>query len=90
MKDTRKLSVIYFVISMIMLLMVVLGCERAIDVDYVHTVNECRVYYAEAEKPEYIEMYANNLREHIDDFVIQSEFGIIEVQDGEIIYNNIK
>ena len=25
-----------------------------------------------------------------DNFVLQSDFGIIEVQDGEIIYNNIK
>ena len=90
MKDTRKLSVIYFVISLVMLLFVCFGCERAIDVDYIHTVNGYNVYYAEAEEPEYIEMYANNLKEHIDNFVIQSDFGIIEVQDGEIIYNNIK
>ena len=39
MKDTRKLSVIYFVVSMIMLLMVAFGGERPIDVDYIHTVN---------------------------------------------------
>ena len=90
MKETRKLSVIYFVISMVMLLMVAFGCERAIDVDYIHTVNGYNVYYAEAEEPEYIEMYANNLKEHIDNFVIQSDFGIIEVEDGEIVYNNIK
>ena len=90
MKDTRKLSVVYFVISLVMLLMVAFGCERAINVDYIHTVNECRVYYAEAEEPEYIEMYANNLKEHIDNFIIQSDFGIIEVEDGEIVYNNIK
>ena len=25
-----------------------------------------------------------------DNFVIQSDFGIIEVEDGEIIYSNIK
>ena len=90
MKDTRKLSLIYFVISMIMLLMVAFGCERANHVEYLHTVNEYNVYYAEVEDPEYIEMYANNLKEYIDNFVIQSDFGIIEVQDGEIIYNNIK
>ena len=90
MKDTRKLSVIYFMISLIMLLMVAFGCERANHVEYIHTVNECNVYYAEAEEPEYIEMYAERLKESIDNFIIQSEFGIIEVQDGEIIYNNIK
>ena len=89
MKDTRKLSLIYFVISMVLLLFVCFGCERN-SVDYVHTVNGYNVYYAETDNPEYIEMYAENLKEHIDNFVIQSEFGIIEVQDGEIIYNNIK
>lgn len=90
MKDTRKLSVIYFVISMIMLLMVALGCERAINVDYIHTVNGYNVYYAETYKPEYVEMYANHLKENVDNFIIQSDFGIIEVENGEIIYNNIK
>ena len=90
MKDTRKLSVIYFVISLVMLLMVCFGCERAIDVDYLHTFNGYNVYYAEAEEPEYIEMYAEHLKESIDNFIIQSDFGIIEVEDGEIIYNNIK
>ena len=90
MKDTRKLSVIYFLISLVMLLMVAFGCERAIDVDYLHTFNGYNVYYAEAEEPEYIEMYAEHLKESIDNFIIQSEFGIIEVENGEIIYNNIK
>ena len=90
MKDTRKLSVIYFVISMVMLLMVVFGCDRAIDVDYIHTVNGYNVYYAETDNPEYVEKVANRLKNHNDNFVLQSEFGIIEVEDGEIIYNNIK
>ena len=61
MKDTRKLSIVYFVISLIMLLMVCLGCERN-STNYVHN----------------------------DNFVIQSDFGIIEVENGKIIYNNIK
>ena len=107
MKDTRKLSVIYFVISMVMLLMVAFGCERAnddylhtfngyngceraIDVDYLHTFNGYNVYYAKTDNPEYIKLYAENLKETIDNFVIQSDFGIIEVENGEIIYNNIK
>ena len=90
MKDTRKLSLIYFGISVILLLFVCFGCERAINVDYIHTVNGCNVYYAEAEEPEYIEIYANHLKESIDNFIIQSDFGIIEVENGEIIYNNIK
>ena len=92
MKDTRKLSVIYFVISAIMLLFVCFGCERANHVhgEYIHTVNGYDVIYVEAKEPEYVEMYAENLKEHIDNFVIQSDFGIIEVEDGEIVYNNIK
>ena len=89
MKDTRKLSVIYFVISMIMLLMVCLGCERN-SVEYVHSVNECDVYYVETDNPEYVEKVADRLKTLNDNFVLQSDFGIIEVEDGEVIYNNIK
>ena len=89
MKDTRKLSVIYFVISMIMLLMVAFGCERN-SVEYIHTVNGYDVYYVETDNPEYVKLYVENMKEYNDNFVIQSDFGIIEVQDGEIIYNNIK
>ena len=89
MKDTRKLSVIYFMISAIMLLFVCFGCSRN-DVDYIHTVNGFDVYYIETDNSEYVKMFANNMKEHNDKFVIQSDFGIIEVQDGEIVYNNIK
>ena len=89
MKDTRKLSVIYFVISMVMLLMVAFGCERN-SVEYVHTVNEYDVYYVETNNPEYVEKVADRLKTLNDNFVIQSDFGIIEVEDGKVIYNNIK
>ena len=89
MKDTRKLSVIYFVISLVMLLFVCLGCERN-SVDYVHSVGNYDVYYVETKNPEYVEKVSDKLKTLNDNFVIQSEFGIIEVQDGEIIYNNIK
>lgn len=90
MKDTRKISVIYFIISMILLLMVAFGYERPINVDYIHTANGYDVYYAETDNPEYIEMYANHLKESVDNFVIQSDFGIIEVENGEVNYNNLK
>ena len=89
MKDTRKLSLVYFGISVIMLLMVALGCERN-SVDYVHSVGNYDVYYVETNNPEYVEKVADKLKTLNDNFVIQSDFGIIEVQDGEIIYNNIK
>ena len=89
MKDTRKLSVIYFVISLVMLMFVCFGCERN-SVEYVHSVNDYEVYYVKTDNPEYVEKVADNLKIHIDNFVLQSEFGIIEVEDGEIIYSNIK
>ena len=89
MKDTRKLSLIYFAISMVLLLFVCFGCGRN-SVDYIHSVNGCDVYYIETDNLEYVEMFANNMKDHNDNFVIQSDFGIIEVQDGEIVYNNIK
>ena len=89
MKDTRKLSLIYFGISLIMLLMVAFGCERN-SVDYVRSVNDWDVYFVETDNPEYVEKVADNLKILNDNFVLQSEFGIIEVEDGEIIYNNIK
>ena len=89
MKDTRKISVIYFMISMILLLMVAFGCSRC-ELDYIHTYNDCDVFYVETDNPEYIEMYANHLKESVDNFIIQSDFGIIEVENGEVIYNNLK
>ena len=89
MKDTRKLSVIYFVVSLIMLLFVCFGCERN-SVDYVHSVGNYDVYYVETNNPEYVEKVADKLKTLNDNFVIQSDFGIIEVEDGEVIYNNIK
>ena len=89
MKDTRKLSVVYFAISLVMLLMVAFGCERN-SVDYVRSVNDWDVYFVETDNPEYVEKVADKLRTLNDNFVIQSDFGIIEVENGEIVYNNIK
>ena len=89
MKDTRKLSVIYFVISLVLLLMVAFGCERN-SVDYGRSVNGWDVYFVETDNPEYVEKVADKLRTLNDNFVIQSDFGIIEVENGEIVYSNIK
>ena len=89
MKDTRKLSVIYFVISLVMLMFVCLGCERN-SVDYVHSVNGYDVYYVETDNDDEVIKTANRLMNISDNFVLQSDFGIIEVENGEIIYNNIK
>ena len=90
MKDTRKLSVIYFVISMVLLLMVCFGCSNPVSVDYVHTVNDYDVYYTEADNSDEVMGTVNELMKVSDNFVLQSDFGIIEVEDGEIIYNNLK
>ena len=90
MKDTRKLSVIYFVISLIMLLMVAFGCSNQTSTDYIHTVNGCDVFYVETNNEDEVIKTANKLLNVSDNFVLQSNFGIIEVENGEIVYNNIK
>ena len=90
MKDTRKLSVIYFVISLMMLGFVCFGCSNPTTIDYIHEVNGYEVYYQEANNPDEVLGTANELMKHSDNFVLQSEYGMIEVEDGEIIYNNIK
>lgn len=90
MKETRKLSVIYFVISLVMLLFVCFGCSNPLTVDYVHTVKGVDVYYTEANNPDEVLGTVNELMKHSDNFVLQSDYGIIEVENGEIIYNNLK
>ena len=90
MKDTRKLSVVYFVISLVMLLLVCLGCSNPLTVDYVHSVNGVDVYYVEANNSDEMLGTANELMKHSDNFVLQSDFGIIEVENGKVIYDNIK
>ena len=89
MKDTRKISVIYFIISMILLLMVAFGCSRY-ELDYIHTYNDCDVFYVETDNPEEVVKLADRLLNISDNFVLQSDFGIIEVENGEVIYNNLK
>ena len=84
MKDTRKLSVIYFVISLVMLMFVCFGCERN-SVDYVHTVNECDVFYVETDNEDEVIKTANKLLNISDNFVLQSDFGILEYEDGKLI-----
>lgn len=90
MKETRKLSVIYFMISLVLLLLVCFGCSNPVSVDYVHTVNDVDVYYTETINPDEVIDVVNELMKYSDNFVLQSDFGIVEVEDGEIIYNNVK
>ena len=89
-KDTRKLSLVYFGISLVMLLLVCFGCGNSFALDYVHSVNGVDVFYVETDNDDEVIKTANRLMNITDNFVLQSDFGIIEVQDGEIIYNNIK
>ena len=93
MKDSRKLSLIYFVISLVMLLFVCFGCEaNTIEVDYVHYVNGYEVYYSHdiQTKDELVEVADYLIENGHENFVIQSDLGIIEVENGEVIYNNLK
>ena len=75
MKDTRKLSLVYFGISVILLLIFLCGCVNPnMEVDYIHSVNDVEIFYTDDIKSSYDGEY----------------LGIIEVENGEIIYNNIK
>ena len=94
MKDTRKLSVIYFMISLVMLLFVCFGCSNQIEES-----RTCRTYH----DMDYVVCYDSKWKTFdemkdegesfveggLKNFVLQSDFGIIEVEDGEIIYSNI-
>lgn len=94
MKDTRKLSVIYFMISLVMLLFVCFGCSNQIEES-----RTCRTY----QDMDYVVCYDSKWKTFdemkdegesfveggLKNFVLQSDFGIIEVEDGEIIYSNI-
>lgn len=90
MKETRKLSPIYFMISLVLLLLVCFGCSNPASVDYVHTVNDVDVYYTETINPDEVIDVVNELTKYSDNFVLQTDFGFVEVEDGEIIYNNVK
>ena len=94
MKDTRKLSVIYFInfmITLLLLLLVCFGCENTMEVEYIHSVNGHDVFYTDTINPDDVESIANELiKYYSENFVITSDYGIIEVEDGEIVYSNIK
>lgn len=99
MKDTRKLSVIYFTISMILLSMLCFGCENELEENQIEETRICRTY----EDMDYVVCYDSKWKTFdemkdegesfveggLKNFILQSDFGIIEVEDGEIIYSNI-
>ena len=89
MKDTRKLSLIYFVISVVMLLLVCFGCEsQYLEIDYIHSVNGYDVYYShDIQTKDELENVANYLIEQgHNNFIVHSDFGFIEVENGSIVY----
>lgn len=95
MKETRRLRVIYFVISVFLLMFVCMVCENNQNEE----TRICRTY----EEMDYVVCYDSEWKSYdemklegvnfieggLKNFILQSDFGIIEVEDGEIIYSNI-
>lgn len=100
MKETRKLSVIYFTISMILLLMVCFGCENEVEENQIEETRICRTY----EDMDYVVCYDSNWKTFdemkdegesfvdggLKNFVLQSDFGIVEYENGKLIYTSEK
>ena len=95
MKDTRKISVIYFVISLVMLLLVCFGCSNQIE-----ETRTCRTYQNmdyvvcyDSEWQSYDEMKDEGksfVKGGLKNFILQSDFGIVEYEDGQLIYSTEK
>lgn len=95
MKDTRKLSVIYFMISLVMLLLVCFGCSNQVDES-----RTCRTY----QNMDYVVCYDSMWQSYdemenegesfvdggLKNFILQSDFGILEFEDGQLIYSSEK
>lgn len=100
MKETRKLSVIYFTISMILLLMVCFGCENEVEENQIEETRICRTH----EEMDYVVCYDSKWKTFdemkdegesfveggLKNFVLQSDFGIVEYEDGKLIYTSEK
>lgn len=100
MKDTRRLSVVYFVISLVMLLLVCSGCENELEENQIDDSRICRTY----EEMDYVVCYDSEWKSYDDmklegvsfiegglkNFILQSDFGILEYDDGKLIYTTDK
>ena len=100
MKETRKLSVIYFVISLVMLLFVCFGCENGVEDNQIDESRICRTY----EEMDYVVCYDSAWQSYdemkdegesfveggLKNFVLQSDFGIVEYEEGHLIYSSEK
>ena len=97
MKDTCKLSLIYFVISMVLLLFVCFGCENS---NQIEETRICRTY----EEMDYVVCYDSEWKTYdemklegvsfieggLKNFILQSDFGILEYENGKLIYTTDK
>ena len=100
MKDTQKLSVVYFMISLVMLLLVCFGCENAVEDNQLEETRICRTY----EEMDYVVCYDSEWKTYdemkiegvsfieggLKNFILQSDFGIVEYEDGQLIYSSEK
>ena len=100
MKDTQKLSVVYFVISMVLLLFVCFGCENAVEDNQLEETRICSTY----EEMDYVVCYDSEWKTYdemklegvsfieggLKNFILQSDFGIIEYEGGQLIYSSEK
>ena len=100
MKDTRKLSVVYFGISLVMLLFVCFGCENEVENNQIEETRICKTY----EEMDYVVCYDSKWKSYDDmklegmsfidgglkNFILQSDFGMIEYNGGELIYSTEK
>lgn len=100
MKETRKLSVVYFGISLVMLLFVCFGCENATEDNQLEESRICKTH----EEMDYVVCYDSDWKSYDDmklegmsfidgglkNFILQSDFGMIEYNGGELIYSTEK
>ena len=99
-KDTRKLSLVYFGISVVLLLFVCFGCENGVEDNQIEQTRICRTY----EEMDYVVCYDSEWKTYdemklegvsfieggLKNFILQSDFGIVEYEDGQIIYSSEK
>ena len=100
MKETRKLSVIYFMISLVLLLFVCFGCENKVEDNQIEESRICKTY----EEMDYVVCYDSEWQSYdemklegvsfikggLKNFILQSDFGIVEYEDGQLIYSSEK
>ena len=100
MKDTRKLSLVYFAISMVLLLFVCFGCENEVEDNQIVETRICQTY----EEMDYVVCYDSEWKSYdemklegvsfieggLKNFILQSDFGIVEYEDGHLIYSSEK